>query len=82
MLPSGIVVLQKIVPSFKVLERSAFNKFAFVKFTFFKLFPVAPPISKNLPFYANILFFGIGINLLFERYFPVILFSFLIISLY
>ena len=39
MLPSGIVVLQKIVPSFRVLERSAFNKFAFVKFTFFKLDP-------------------------------------------
>ena len=43
------------------------------KFTFFKLFPVAPIISKNLPFFANRLFFGIGIKLLLDRYLPVIL---------
>ena len=32
------------------------------KFTFFKLFPLAPIISINLPFLACLLFFGIGIN--------------------
>ena len=35
------------------------------KFTFFKLLPVAPKISKNLPFFANLLLFGIAILLLF-----------------
>ena len=43
------------------------------KFTLSKLFPDAPVISKNLPFLANRLFFGISIFNLFERYFPVIL---------
>ena len=28
------------------------------KLTLFKLLPVAPLISKNLPFFANLLFFG------------------------
>ena len=31
------------------------------KLTFCKLFPLAPKISKNLPFFASLLFFGIGI---------------------
>ena len=31
------------------------------KFTLFKLFPEAPCISKNLPFFASLLFLGIGI---------------------
>ena len=43
------------------------------KFTLSKLFPVAPVISKNLPFFASLLFFGISILNLFERYLPVIL---------
>ena len=34
------------------------------KLTFFKLFPLAPLISINLPFFADLLFFGIGINFL------------------
>ena len=51
------------------------------KFTLSKLFPVAPVISKNLPFLANLLFCGTLILNLFERYFPVILFSFSLISL-
>ena len=50
------------------------------KFTFFKLFPVAPPNCKNLPFLASLLFFGSAINFLLDKYFPVILSSFLIIS--
>ena len=32
------------------------------KLTFFKLFPLAPLISINLPFFAVLLFLGIGIN--------------------
>ena len=36
------------------------------KFTLFRLLPVAPVISKNLPFFANLLFFGTSIlNLIF-----------------
>ena len=31
------------------------------KLTLFKLFPVAPLISRNLPFFAKRLFFGIGV---------------------
>ena len=37
------------------------------KFTLFKLFPVAPNISKNFPFFADFLNLGIGIFFLFER---------------
>ena len=29
------------------------------KFTLFKIFPVAQVISKSLPFFASLLFFGI-----------------------
>ena len=47
-----------------------------LRFTLFKLFPVAPLISTNLPFLARRLFFGISIIFLFERYWPVILFLF------
>ena len=43
------------------------------RLTLFKLFPEAPVISKNLPFFANLLFLGISILNLFDRYFPVIL---------
>ena len=52
------------------------------KSIFFKLFPVAPPISRNLPFFANFLPLGIGLNFLLDKYLPVILFSFDNISLY
>ena len=51
------------------------------KSTFFKLLPDAPLICKNLPFFANLLFFGIGIKYLEDKYFPVMLLSFLTISL-
>ena len=44
--------------------------------------PVAPIISTNLPFFASLLVLGICINFLCDRYCPVILFLFLIISLY
>ena len=37
------------------------------KFTFFKLFPQAPVISKNLPFFADLLFFGTEINFLPDK---------------
>ena len=37
------------------------------KLTFFKLFPVAPLISINLPFFAVLRFLGIEINFLPER---------------
>ena len=37
------------------------------KFTFFKLFPLAPFISINLPFFADLLFFGIDINFLPDK---------------
>ena len=43
------------------------------KSIFFKLFPVAPKISKNLPFLANLLLFGIGIFIFLDKYFPVML---------
>ena len=36
------------------------------KSIFFKLFPVAPPISRNLPFFANFLPLGIVINFLLD----------------
>ena len=39
------------------------------KSTFFKLLPDAPLICKNLPFFANLLFFGIGIKYLEDKYF-------------
>ena len=52
------------------------------KFTLFKLFPDAPLISKNLPFFASLLFFGIGMKLLFDKYLPVILLSFFKICSY
>ena len=46
------------------------------KLTLSKLFPVAPVISKNLPFFSYP-FFGVSIILnLFYRYLPVILFLF------
>ena len=32
------------------------------KFTLFKLFPEAPCISKNLPFFASLLFWVLGYN--------------------
>ena len=50
------------------------------KLTLFKLLPVAPVISRNLPFFANLLFLGTSILNLFERYFPVILILFFVIS--
>ena len=50
------------------------------KLTLSKLFPLAPVISKNLPFLAKRLLAGIFILNLFERYLPVILFLFLLIS--
>ena len=51
------------------------------RLTLFKLFPVAPFISTNLPFLAKRLILGISIDFLFARYCPVILFlSFLIYS--
>jgi hypothetical protein len=37
------------------------------KFTFCKLFPVAPIISKNLPFFAGLLFRGIKIFFFFDK---------------
>ena len=43
------------------------------KFTLSKLLPVAPVISKNLPFFANLLFVGTLIFNLFDKYLPVIL---------
>ena len=46
------------------------------KFTLSKLLPVAPVISKNLPFLASRLLFGISILNLFDKYLPVILFLF------
>ena len=46
------------------------------KFTLSRLFPVAPVISKNLPFFASLLFTGTFIFSLFERYLPVMLFLF------
>ena len=52
-----------------------------LRLTLFKLFPLAPLISTNLPFFANRLVLGISIDCLFARYCPVILFlSFLISS--
>ena len=51
------------------------------KLTLSRLFPVAPVISKNLPFFANLLFCGTLIFNLFERYFPVMLSLFWLISL-
>jgi hypothetical protein len=33
----------------------------FVRFTLLRLFPLAPLISTNLPFFANLLVFGISI---------------------
>ena len=38
-----------------------------LRFIFFKLFPVAPLISKNRPFLASLLFFCIGIKYLFDK---------------
>ena len=40
------------------------------KFIFFKLLPVAPRISINLPFFAILLFLGMGIKLLLDKYLP------------
>ena len=37
------------------------------RLTFFKLFPEAPLISINRPFFANLLFFGIAINFFPDR---------------
>ena len=45
-----------------------------LRLTLFKLFPVAPLISTNLPFLANRLVFGISIFFLLAKYWPVILF--------
>ena len=54
-----------------------------LRFSLFKLFPLAPLISTNLPFLAKRLVLGISIFFLFARYCPVILFlSFLISSYY
>ena len=50
------------------------------KFTFFKLFPDALSIYKYLPFFADLLFFGTDIKLLFDKYLPVILLLFFFIS--
>ena len=38
-----------------------------LRLTLSRLLPVAPVISKNLPFFANLLFFGISIVNVFER---------------
>ena len=46
------------------------------KLTLFKLFPLALNICKNLPFFAILLFFGIGIKFLLDKYLPVILSAF------
>ena len=45
-----------------------------LRFTLFKLFPLAPLISTNLPFLAKRLVLGISIVFLLARYCPVILF--------
>ena len=37
------------------------------RFTFFKLFPVHPVICKYLPFFAVLLFVGMGINFLPDK---------------
>ena len=37
------------------------------RLTFFKLLPLAPLISINLPFFADLLFLGIGIYFLPDR---------------
>jgi len=44
------------------------------KLTLFRLFPVAPLISTNLPFLANLRVLGTSIDFLLDRYCPVILF--------
>ena len=51
-----------------------------LRLTLFKLFPVAPLISTNLPFLANRLVIGISIFFLLARYCPVILFLSFFIS--
>ena len=51
------------------------------KLTLSKLFPVAPVISKNLPFFFFFLFCGTLILNFFESYLPVILFLFWLSSL-
>ena len=52
------------------------------KLTLFKLFPVAPLISTNLPFFANRRVVGISIFFLLDKYCPVILFLSFLISSY
>ena len=52
-----------------------------LRLTLFKLLPLAPLISTNLPFVANLLVLGISINLLCDKYCPVIIFLFFKISL-
>ena len=53
-----------------------------LRFTLFRLFPLAPLISTNLPFFANRLVPGISIIFLFDKYWPVILFLSFLISSY
>ena len=45
-----------------------------LRLTLFKLFPLAPLISTNLPFFASLLIDGISIFFLLDKYCPVILF--------
>ena len=45
-----------------------------LRFTLFRLFPLAPLISTNLPFLAKRRVLGISIVFLLARYCPVILF--------
>ena len=40
-----------------------------LRFTFLRLFPVAPNISKNLPFFAERLLLGISIFFFLDKYF-------------
>ena len=53
-----------------------------LRFTLFKLFPLAPLITTNLPFLAKRRDFGISIVFLLARYCPVILFISFLISSY
>ena len=50
------------------------------RFTLLRLLPDAPVISKNLPFFASLLFLGTSILNLFDKYFPVILSLLAVIS--
>ena len=52
------------------------------RLTLFRLFPVAPLISTNLPFFAKRRVLGTSIFFLFDKYWPVILFLSFLISSY